>query len=236
MRPQKSLFLLLLAVLSFLLPSCEEREVAPDESSFVLNGRTGHFQLQASADVQTLRMSLRAAKSWSVEQEGVPADWVECRWEKRTEGYWQVFFSLDENPLPNARQAVFVFSSGTLVRKVTLVQAVEDPIFRVHNMGAYGVPGGDIVFTPGESQYSLLNYAPDAWSFRLLEPSAARVMSLSGLPRPIEAGMQVKLHFRVMERGFIRISEPLNLLVIRVREPLVWLKKDDDTYFVVKQP
>ena len=31
------------------------------------------------------------------------------------------------------------------------------------------------------------------------------------------------------------MSESYEVQVIRVRESLVWLKKDDDTYFVVKE-
>ena len=114
-----------------------------------------------------------------------------------------------------------------------VVQPEEDPVFSVCVPGAYGVPGGDVVYTPGRIQQSILLYG-DCMSFRLLEPAAARVATLSGVPRSLKPSLRFPVHYRLQERGLNRVSESFEVQVIRIREGLVWLRKDDDIFFVVR--
>jgi hypothetical protein len=72
-------------------------------------------------------------------------------------------------------------------------------------------------------------------SVRFLEPDEARVTTLGGLSRNLETGMKFPLMYRVMEQGYTRILETIPVQVIRVRDSMVWLKKDDNEYFVIRK-
>lgn len=223
-------------VLGLCFSTCKEPQPVWQESSFVVNGREGDTQLTPSADLQTLRFTLYCEKEWTVREEGTPAEWAILSSEKSgVKHYWNISVQLTENMDSSPRKTVFIFSCEGAQRRVSIVQSVEDPIFRVQTMGAYGVPGGDVVYRPDQFQFSRLLYGENKMSFRLMDPSSARVMSLGGLPRSMEPGMLLTLRYSVVEQGFTRVSESFPVQVIRVREQLVWLKKDDNTYFVIRQ-
>lgn len=219
------------------LAACERKpEPHNEDIDFVVNGRTGDSELHPSADIQTLRFEVFSKKKWTCSKEGSEVDWLSFDMaESEKKNTWNISFTLTENTGNAPRTAVFLFSSASLTRRVTITQSVEDPIFRTHTIGAYGVPGGDIVFDRERFQYSRLLYGTRSLSFRLYEPSAARVVSLSGLSPQMEAGMRFPVLYRVSEGGYTRVLERFDLQVIRVRTPLVWLKKDENTYFVVKE-
>ena len=219
------------------LAACERRKESRNEDiDFVVNGRVGDSELHPSADIQTLRFEVFSKNKWTCSKEGSEVDWLSFEMvESEKKNTWNISFTLTENMGNAPRTAVFLFSSASLTRRVTITQSVEDPIFRTHTIGAYGVPGGDIVFDRERFQYSRLLYGSQFLSFRLYEPSAARVVSLSGLFRQMEAGMRFPVLYRVSEEGYTRILERFEVQVIRVRTPLVWLKKDENTYFVIKE-
>lgn len=233
-----SLGRILICLLGLLcLAGCEPKEVPEEEDvSFVVNGRIGDSEFHPSADVQTLRFEVYAENKWNCVQEGFERRWISYEIAKaEKKDTWKISFFLAENTGNAPRTTVFLFTSGTMRRRVTVTQSVEDPIFRTHAIGAYGVPGGDVVFDRERFQYGRLQYGADRLSFRLTEPSAARVFTLSGLSQHMEPGMQFTVLYRVLEGGYTRISETYDVQVIRVRDSLVWLKKDDNTYFVVKK-
>lgn len=110
----------------------------------------------------------------------------------------------------------------------------EDPVLQVKELGAYGVPGGEIVLRNGW-QLAVLRYGGGRQSLRLVQPSQVRIASLSGLPRPLRAGMQVDALYREAEQGLTRVCIPYRLEVLRVSGDTVWLKESEQTYFVVEQ-
>lgn len=221
-----------------LLAGCVDTRLLPadEDNGFVVNGRIADSEFHPSADVQTLRFEVYAENKWDCVQEGFERRWISYEIAKaEKKNTWKIAIILAENTGISPRTAVFLFTSGKMRRRVTVTQSVEDPIFRTHTLGAYGIPGGDVIFERGRSQYSRLHYGTDRLSFRLLEPASTRVVTLNGLPRHMEPGMQFPVLFRILEGGYTRMSESYEVQVIRVRESLVWLKKDDDTYFVVKE-
>ena len=225
-------------MLGFLfLASCDRK---PDpsalEASFVVNGHTGDSRLSPSADAQTLRFEVYSEKAWTVREEGIPSDWIQYESEKSSKkNSWTFSLQLSENVSSSSRPAVLVFASGELERRVSVVQSIEDPIFRVHTLGAYGVPGGDWVYQEERFQTGRLLYGEDRMSFRIVEPGAVRVMLLSGMPHSMEPGMHFPVFFRVVDHGYTRCSSYYDVQVIRVRDSLTWLKNDDQTYFVISQ-
>ncbi len=233
-----SLGRILLCLLGLLcLAGCDTRMVPEDEdNAFVVNGRIGDSEFHPSADVQTLRFEVYSENKWDCVQEGFERRWISYEIAKvEKKDTWRISIILAENTGNSPRTAVFLFTSGTMRRRVTVTQSVEDPIFRTHTIGAYGVPGGDVVFDRDRFQYGRLQYGADRLSFRLYEPSSARVCTLSGLSSHMEPGMQFTVLYRVQEGGYTRVLESCEVQVIRVRDNLVWLKKDDNTYFVVKK-
>lgn len=221
----------------FVLSACGPKPDPAGESSlFVVNGHAGDSELSLSAEGQVHQFEVYSEEDWEVREEGLPADWLilEKVKNKRKDHVWDLSITLSENESDSPRTAVFLFTSGQLVRKVSLIQAVEDPILRNHVVGAYGVPGGDFIFDREHFQFGRLYYGEDCLTCRFLDPRGVRVVTLSGLVRQPQVGMSLTVLYRVMEQGFTRVCESYDVQVIRIRENLMWLKKDERIYFVVK--
>ena len=110
----------------------------------------------------------------------------------------------------------------------------EDPILQTEVPGAYGVPGGSIVLRDGW-QLGILRYGGNRQNVRLVHPARARVITLSGLPRPLRSGMEIQVLYRETEQGYTRVCLPYKLRVIQVKDGKVWLKESDQTFFVLEQ-
>ena len=229
-------FLPLFALLVGLVLSCKEKPDPEKPVEMLLDSQAANLEFTPSADPQTLHFELYCDGLWDMREEGVRANWVESRTitalKKNT---WSISIQITENTANIPRRTVFVLYSDTVQRRVVIVQSVEDPIFRVHDLGAYGVPGGDVIFDKNLLQYSTLQYGANGMSVRFLEPEEARVTILSGLSRNLETGMQFQMLYRVVEQGYTRILETIPVQVIRVRDSMVWLKKDDNEYFVIRK-
>ena len=99
--------------------------------------------------------------------------------------------------------------------------------------GAYGVPGGSIVLRDGW-QLGILRYGGNRQNVRLVHPARARVITLSGLPRPLRSGMEIQVLYRETEQGYTRVCLPYKLQVVQVEGEKVWLKESDHTFFVLE--
>lgn len=229
-------FLPLFALLLGLVFSCKEKPDPEKPVEMLLNNEAFNLEFTPSADPQTLHFELYCDGLWDMREEGVRANWVESRTvtalKKNT---WSISIQITENTASIPRRTVFVLYSDSVQRRVEIVQSVEDPIFRVHELGAYGAPGGDVLFDKNRFQYSCLQYGSNSMSVRFLEPEEARVTILGGLSRNLETGMQLQMLYRVVEQGYTRILETIPVQVIRVRDSMVWLKKDDNEYFVIRK-
>ncbi len=113
-------------------------------------------------------------------------------------------------------------------------EEIEDPILQIEEPGAYGVPGGNVVLRDGW-QLGIMRYGGSWQNLRMAQPARARVISLSGLPRPLEKGMEFQAMYLDTEQGFTRVCIPYRLQVIEVKDGKAWLKESDQTYFVVEQ-
>ena len=103
----------------------------------------------------------------------------------------------------------------------------------VPEVGAYGVPGGSIVLRDGW-QLGILRYGGNRQNVRLVHPARARVITLSGLPRPLRSGMEIQVLYRETEQGYTRVCLPYKLQVVQVEGEKVWLKESDHTFFVLE--
>ena len=109
----------------------------------------------------------------------------------------------------------------------------DDPILEVTLPGAYGVEGSNETQQDG-FQSSLLEY-PEGVSWRMLHPASRKVVSLSGLPASFQKGDKIDFLYRVSERGITRVNHLYTEVeVLQVTDSLIWLKKDDHTYFVLE--
>lgn len=110
----------------------------------------------------------------------------------------------------------------------------EDPIVSVNVPGAYGVPGGNQVYIEDRSQLSLLEGADGCLSFRILDEGERKVLSISGIPSDIREGDYISLYYRLMINGYsIEENEYENVRAVKVSESGIWLKKDENCYFVI---
>ena len=107
-----------------------------------------------------------------------------------------------------------------------------DPITLVTTPGAYGVEGGTIEYDLSKHQLSRLEYR-NGWSYRLLCPEDVTVASISGLPGDFKAGDSVTFLYRVQQQGHSWVNVTYTMTVLQIKDGKAWLKKDDETYFVI---
>ena len=107
-----------------------------------------------------------------------------------------------------------------------------EPVLRVQIPGAYGVKGGDQVLQLSR-QSSILTYGK-TFSYRMLDPATLTVVSLTGLPVGLDTGDKVSFQYRLSRRGVTLASEAFeDVPVLLVSDKRAWLKKDDNTFFVL---
>ena len=109
----------------------------------------------------------------------------------------------------------------------------DEPILAVSIPGAYGAEGGTQSLQEG-MQTSLLTYDGGA-AWRMIQPSGCKVVSFSALPLQMKAGDSISFLYRVSEQGITRVCRTYrDVKVLQVKDGLVWLKKDDSTYFLLE--
>lgn len=112
----------------------------------------------------------------------------------------------------------------------------EDPIVQVQVPGAYGIEGGNQVYNQDRNQLSVLECPDGTLSFRILDEGERKVLSISGLPANLQTGRRYTLQYRVMVNGYTLQSEEFqDVQLIKLTDALIWLKKDDNLFFVLKR-
>ncbi len=112
----------------------------------------------------------------------------------------------------------------------------EDPIVQVLVPGAYGIPGGSQVYNEERHQLSTVECPDGTLLFRLLDPGERKVLSIHNIPATLKEGDRVPLHYRVMANGYTLQCESFtNLQVLKLTSRMIWLKKDENTYFVLQR-
>lgn len=112
----------------------------------------------------------------------------------------------------------------------------EDPVLAVTVPGAYGVSGGNQVYNPDRHQLSVLECPDGTQLFRLIDVGERKVLSIGNLPVTLQKGKELKLDYRVMVNGYTLQSQTYeNVEVLKVTSQMIWLKKDEGTYFVLKR-
>lgn len=112
----------------------------------------------------------------------------------------------------------------------------EDPIVQVLVPGAYGIPGGNQVYNEDRHQLSAMECPDGTILFRVLDPGERKVLSIHGIPTSLKEGDRIPLHFRVMVNGYTIQSESFtDVLVLKLTSNMIWLKKDETTYFVLQR-
>lgn len=111
-----------------------------------------------------------------------------------------------------------------------------DPVLLVQVPGAYGIPGGNQVYNEDRHQLSVTQCPDGTLLFRLLDPGERKVMSIHGIPATLQEGDRISFHFRVMVNGYTIQTESFeHVQVLKVTQKLIWLKKDENTYFVLER-
>ena len=112
----------------------------------------------------------------------------------------------------------------------------EDPVLAVTVPGAYGVSRGNQVYNPDRHQLSVLECPDGTQLFRLIDVGERKVLSIGNLPVTLQKGKELKLDYRVMVNGYTLQSQTYeNVEVLKVTSQMIWLKKDEGTYFVLKR-
>ena len=112
----------------------------------------------------------------------------------------------------------------------------EDPVLQVLVPGAYGIPGGNQVYNEDRNQLSVMECPDGTLLFRLLDPGERKVLSIHSIPSTLQKGDRISLHFRVMANGYTIQSETFtDVLVLKLTSRMIWLKKDETTFFVLQR-
>lgn len=112
----------------------------------------------------------------------------------------------------------------------------EDPIVQVQVPGAYGIPGGNQVYNEDRHQLSFTECPDETLLFRILDPGERKVLSLHGIPATLKQGDRISFLFRVMVNGYTIQSESFtDVQVLKLTGSMIWLKKDETTYFVLQR-
>ena len=112
----------------------------------------------------------------------------------------------------------------------------KDPVLAVTVPGAYGVPGGNQVYNPDRHQLSVLECQDGTLLFRFMDVGERKVLSIGNLPSAMQEGQQLELHYRVMANGYTLQSQTYEQVeVLHITSQMIWLKKDESVYFVLKR-
>ena len=212
--------------------SCRRQE-ANESILFTLNGAEKDIVVGLGPDANTLQFTLACNRGWELMPFTGEVDWIQVHRERTGTTTWQFTLQIGELTGVLPRAASLVFRSGDQSLKYTVQQEPPAAFFWKRQIGAYGVKGGDFLYDSRQQQLSLLHY-PGGTSLRILDPASARVCTLSGLPEHLEAGQEITLHYRVCEKGLVKVSEYYTgVHVLRVTSSLAWLRQSDNVYFII---
>ena len=213
------------------LISCRTQENEP--AFFTLNGAERDLVVGLGPDADTLHFTLESNRGWELSPLASDSTWVNVTHERINTTTWAFRLAIAELQGVMPRSASLSFSSNGQTRKFTVQQEAPAAFFWRRQIGAYGVKGGDFVYNPSRQQLSQL-HCPGGTVLRILDPAAATVCTLSGLPETLEAGQEFTLSYRVCEKGLVTAFETYpGVRVLRVTPSLAWLRMSDNIYFII---
>ncbi|MBR1570474.1 MAG: BACON domain-containing protein [Bacteroidales bacterium] len=226
-------FLITAAILLAITGACN-RKPKESDSQFVVNKSTENSTFTVSPEGGDIPLYVVSEnEEWTCQFKG-SVSWIRISdRQKLNSSSWQVILSASANTGDAAREAVLLFTSGSLNREVTLSQKPEDPVLRVSVPGFYGLESGDVAYERGKVQMSRLT-GGTSHQFSLLFPADVRVVSLT-VPSALEEGKEVSAGYRVVEKDRTLENREFTVTVLRIRDSFVWLKGDGGKYFVIKK-
>ena len=144
-------------------------------------------------------------------------------------------FVMEENPSPNARTAEICFSAPRVEPLVlTIVQGGKDPVLNSTHPGFYGINDLNyLVGAAGWNQYSRMVSPNGSVRYRLLKGSSLSVAELTGYKQDAQPGDKLDLEFRLRTKDETKLIKNYSVEVLYEKDGLVWLKQDNDIYFIV---
>ena len=229
---------LILAALGGLLLSCgpkEERE--KDVVLFSVNMESSDSFLDVSALAGEAVIYVYCSGTWTYtfRESGKPRWFTVGDAVQEQDSFWSVPLTISENEGTTPRAGEIVFVSEERLLTVTVRQGVMDPILRNHVLGFYCVEGGDVVFDPARHQTGAFVNG-DERSFRIQDASVPSVAVLAGIPRLPRVGQSFPLRYKKVEGGRLTVLERYDpVTVVHIGQDLIWLKNDEETYFVIER-
>ncbi len=221
---------LALVAAAWALFSCQEPK--EEESGFLVNQKKENSTFPLAPEGGDFQLFVVSDAEWTYKPK-TQVPWLSIVEQKVNSTSWMLTLTAQEYIGEGARSVVLVFTSGNRTREVTVLQEPEDPQLQVLVPGAYGVEGGSIVYERGQAQISRLTDG-DSYQFSLLYPAEVKAVSIT-VPSALEAGADVSVGYKVVEKDRTLVMTGYTARVLRIREPYVWLKVDDTVYFVIKK-
>lgn len=229
----RTVMALMVAIPMLFLVSCKEKQ---DEETirFIVNKLTENSEFNVPPEGGELPLYVVSDLEWAYRFKEAAPDWLQVTDQQVNSNSWMLTLTARENTGGTPRSTILLFTAKDRSCEVTVQQFQEDPVLQVTVPGAYGVEGGDVIFNRTETQISRLTDG-SSFHFSLLYPADVRVMTVS-VPSVMEKGDTVALSYKIVEkdRTLVKTDYP-KVAVLRIREPLVWLKVDENVYFVIKK-
>lgn len=233
---RKKLIILIMAALA--AASCRDRE--PEEpggpkGALSVNGRASDSAVSVSSEGGIIDVYISCDVAWQYTLSEDSMDWISPgeRIDKG-KGNWIVPLGISPSDCPESREGSVSFTCQDISVTLTLVQGSPDPVALVKTPGFYGVDGQDIVVA-GNIQCSSFHGA-GSWQFRLIDHDSMTVWAIGDIPENVSAGNILSVRGKTIQRGMTVDARVFPLLsVVRSTPQMVWLKKDDGTYFVLER-
>ena len=226
-------FSLILGVFAttFLLWACEDP--MEEEAKFQVNQQTENSTFTVAPEGGEFQLFVVCDADWSYRFKTQVA-WLSAKEKQVNSNSWMLVLTALEHTGRDTRSVVLEFTSGQRKREVTVQQDPEDAIVQVTVPGAYGVPGGDVVYDRSIAQISRLT-SGDSFSFSLLYPADVKAVTVT-VPSALESGAVVPLSYKVVEKDrTLVMTEYTAATVVAIKEPYVWLRVSDTGYFIIKK-
>lgn len=233
MKNRPLAYLVFIAAAAF---SCEDPAGKNTEPAgfLVVNRQVADSEIKVSPDGGQLEISVTCDADWNV-SELEEYSWISpgSRVREEKKNTWTLPVTVDPNEGEYPRSGILAFTADEYRIELTLSQTAPDPLTLNKNPGLYGIPGGDVLVTPGR-QSSSFHYG-DRWSYRVVDPVTLSVYALGNIPESISSGDVIPfLSYKAVSQGLSESNETFrNVTVVRSTPTMVWLRQSESVYFIV---
>jgi len=128
-----------------------------------------------------------------------------------------VSLAVEENRTGKERTAVISLKGGSAEQSISVKQLPWNKVFRLEEVGVYGLSGADYPVSSFR-QWSWGHTLSDGAFFRMLEPSAKRVLAVGGIPEDVRPGDRFTAKIVLLEGIYTLLEQEIELYTHEARD------------------